>query len=104
MQQKHFIDIRHANFEPTEFFDVNIQGFEVGDEIVIQTKVDGANSCVAYNVETDKLTCFSSKNELTYNSTLRGFWNYVQQLDITPFKEHPTWRFWRMVGFSHNQI
>lgn len=84
--------------------DTNIRGFEVGDHIVIQTKIDGANSCITYDSENDKLTCFSSKNELSYDHTLRGLWNYAQQLDKAGFKNHPTWRVFGEWAVPHTII
>lgn len=90
---KHFIDIEHIRLEDDEFKRNNVFGFEVGDHISIQTKIDGSNASVYYNDEIDGLQACSRKQELTYSNNLNGFWNYVQALD-TPvvewFKAHPT--------------
>ena len=90
---KKFIDIEHIRLEDDNFKQNNVFGFEVGDHISIQTKIDGSNASVYYNDEIDGLQACSRKQELTYNNNLNGFWNYVQALD-TPvvewFKAHPT--------------
>lgn len=90
---KHFIDIEHIRLEDDNFKKNNVFGFEVGDHISIQTKIDGSNASVYYNDEIDGLQACSRKQELTYSNNLNGFWNYVQALD-TPvvkwFKAHPT--------------
>lgn len=91
MRQKHFIDIKHAILQPTGLIESNTQGFHLGDLVVIQEKIDGANACVKYDPETNSLACFSRKIELSYSNTLRGFWNLVQQLDKSGFEGHPDW-------------
>ena len=53
MEQKKFMDISRIK-EDTELTVANTKGFEVGDLIVIQEKVDGSNAGIAYNAETDK--------------------------------------------------
>ena len=90
MNQKHFMDIENLREEDTEFRQGNGKGFEVGDIIQITEKIDGSNASCRYDAETDSLVAFSRKQKLAYNKTLSGFWNYVQQLDKTPFKERPS--------------
>ena len=90
---KHFIDIEHIRLEDDEFKKNNVFGFEVGDHISIQTKIDGSNASVYYNDELGGLQACSRKQELTYNNNLNGFWNYVQALDahvVEWFKTNPT--------------
>ena len=70
---KHFIDIEHIRLEDDEFKQNNVFGFEVGDHISIQTKIDGSNASVYYNNEIGGLQACSRKQELTYNNNLNGF-------------------------------
>lgn len=93
MIQKHFMDIENLREESTELRESNALGFKSGDIIQITEKVDGANACVAYDTETDSLVAFSRKQELNFNNTLSGFWNYVQMLNPAPFKQYPNYRF-----------
>lgn len=92
MKQKHFMDIENLREESTELRESNTLGFKPGDIVQITEKVDGANACVAYDPETDSVAAFSRKQELSFNNTLSGFWNYAQTLSIVPFKAHPNWR------------
>lgn len=58
----------------------------MGDSIVIQEKVDGANASFRYDAETCKLVAFSRKQELSFEKNLNGFWNYVSTLDSQEFR------------------
>ena len=91
MKQKHFLDIENLRENDTELRRGNGYGFEKGDIVSITEKIDGSNSSISYDPETDSLIGFSRKQELSFNNTLQGFWNYVQTLDIKPFKDHPSW-------------
>lgn len=91
IKQKHFMDIENLREEDTELRRGNGHGFVVGDIIQISEKIDGSNACCKYDPETDSLVAFSRKQRLSYDKTLQGFWNYVQTLDKTPFKDHPSW-------------
>jgi hypothetical protein len=64
-----------------------INGFEVGDHIVIQTKIDGANAAIRYDAETDKVVAQSRKNILDTSNTLRGFYEFTQFLNKDRIKE-----------------
>lgn len=88
VKQKHFMDISRVK-EDTELTEANTGAFEVGDEIVIQEKVDGSNAAIAFDDESGTLVAFSRKKMLTYSSTLNGFWNYVQLLDPHKFADVP---------------
>lgn len=55
--------------------------FHEGDEIIIQEKIDGANASFQYNSEEDCIDCFSRNQPLTPQNNLRGFYEWVQQLD-----------------------
>lgn len=87
---KHFVDISRLK-TGTEINVSNDGAFQIGDHIVIQTKIDGANSSVRW--EDGKIKCFSRKQELTPTNTLRGFWGYVQNLPIEAFKIYPNYIF-----------
>ena len=92
MEQKKFMDISRIK-EDTELTVANTGGFHVGDHIVIQEKVDGSNSAIAYDKETNKLVAFSRRQTLDYNNTLNGFWNWVQTLAVEPFSKYPNYVF-----------
>lgn len=84
---KHYLDIsRIKENDETELTENNTGCFEIGDHINISVKIDGANSSIKLG-DDGKLIAFSRKNELTYSNTLRGFWNYVQLLDTSKFKD-----------------
>ncbi len=87
MKQKHFMDIIRAKMEDTDLVQKNTEGFHVGDHIQITTKIDGANASIRYDVETGKLVAFSRKNELNFENTLSGFWNFVQTLNTAEYKD-----------------
>ena len=63
MEQKKFMDISRIK-QDTEFMTSNTNGFEVGDLIVIQEKVDGSNASIIYDSEIDKLMVFSRKKRI----------------------------------------
>ena len=74
VEHKKYMDIKVADT-------TTIGGFEVGDHIVIQTKVDGANAAIRYDAETDTLIAQSRKQILSSDNNLRGFYEYVQLMD-----------------------
>ena len=90
MEQKKFMDIERVKFA-SELVTGNNMGFEPGDEIVVQEKVDGSNASIRYDVETDSLVAFSRKQTLDYSKTLNGFWNYVQSLNADEYKDTPSY-------------
>lgn len=95
MKQKHFMDIENLREEDTGLRRGNGHGFEPGDIISITEKYDGSCACAAWDDETEQMFAFSRKQTLSYNNTLNGFWNYVQNLSedtIEEFKNHPSWR------------
>ena len=61
--------------------------FEVGEHVIIQTKIDGSNASIAYDSKTNSLVAFSRRQALNKMNTLNGFWNYVQSLDVKAFAE-----------------
>ncbi len=58
------------------------EAFKAGEHITITEKIDGANASIAVG-EDGKLIAFSRRNELTPESNLQGFYEYVQSLDPT---------------------
>ena len=61
--------------------------FNVGEDIVIQEKIDGSNASIRYDEESSTLKAFSRRLELSADNTLNGFWDYVQTLNLDTFKE-----------------
>lgn len=93
MKQKKFMDISRIK-EDTELTVANTGGFHVGDHIVIQEKVDGSNASIAYDKDNNKLAAFSRKNELSFgSSSLNGFWDWVQTLNVEAFAKYPDYVF-----------
>lgn len=95
MKQKHFIDIQNIREEDTELRNRNTYAFDNSCIIQITEKYDGSNACACWDNETNQMVAFSRKQELNFQNTLNGFWNYVQALSeeaISIFKEHPNWR------------
>lgn len=74
MKHRKYMDIERMK-------DSNCLGFNAGDHIVIQEKIDGANAAVRYDSETDSLAAQSRNQLLSEDNTLRGFQNWVQTLD-----------------------
>lgn len=61
--------------------------FNVGEDIVIQEKIDGSNASIRYDEESGTLKAFSRRLELNADNTLNGFWDYVQTLNLDIFKK-----------------
>lgn len=80
---KHYMDITRAIESDNELKFANTLGFDVGDNIVIQEKVDGANASCYLN--DGKLIACSRKQELDASNNLRGFWQYIQNLNVENF-------------------
>lgn len=84
------MDISRVKFGD-ELTPSNTGGFEVGDIIQITEKWDGSNASICYDIETGKLVAFSRRLELSFNNTLNGFWNYVQNLNVEDYKDTPNY-------------
>lgn len=78
MDVKHYVDIERLKEKYAE-------GFKPGEHITITEKLDGSNSQILFDPETGTLKASSRRNELTPESTLQGFWNFVQTLDAESF-------------------
>ena len=74
LNHKSYIDIQRLS---AKFAD----GFEKGDLIYIQEKIDGANASFQYDESTDTIMAFSRKQTLGLGNNLRGFWDWTQTLD-----------------------
>ena len=72
---KNYIDIERCKESYAETF-------RIGERIVIQEKIDGANAQFFYNSETETLECCSRKRELNSENTLNGFYNWVKSLNV----------------------
>lgn len=61
--------------------DKYVDGFQPGDNIIVQEKIDGANFSIRYDKETDTIKAFSRKKVLELGNNLRGAWEWSQKLD-----------------------
>ena len=59
--------------------------FSKGEHITITEKCDGANASIGF--EDGELSCFSRKQKLSPENTLRGFYTLVQTFDAEKFRE-----------------
>lgn len=80
MNIKHYMDIMRFKAK----FDT---AFHIGEEIVVESKIDGANVSLCYNPETNKIEAFSRKTLLNEANNLRGFWEFSQRLDAEVFAQ-----------------
>ena len=74
MTHKKFMDIERIK-------ESNITGFNKGDHIVIQCKIDGANAAIRYDSATDTIIAQSRKQILNSDNNLRGFYEWSQTLN-----------------------
>jgi hypothetical protein len=79
MEHKKYMDIERLK---PSFVD----GFEKGDHIIIQEKIDGANASWQYDAESDAIQSFSRKQILDFKNNLRGFFEFTQKLDKDTYK------------------
>lgn len=80
MNHKKFMDIERIK-------EVNVNGFEKGDYIVIQEKIDGSNAAIRYDSENDCVVAQSRKQILSIGNNLRGMYEWSQTLDKNKVKE-----------------
>lgn len=83
---------------------MNTEAFRKGDIISITEKIDGANTSIYYDLETEKLRCFSSNQELDVTNHFRGFFQYVQGLNIEPFRDLADYIFYGEWLVKHTTI
>lgn len=74
MEQKKYMDIERLKVK-------YVDGFQPGDNIVVQEKIDGANFSIRYDEESDSIKAFSRKKLLDLGNNLRGAWEWSQKLD-----------------------
>lgn len=74
LEQKKYMDIERLK-------DKYVDGFQLGDHIIIQEKIDGANFSIRYDDESDRVTAFSRKKKLDLSNNLRGAWEWSQRLN-----------------------
>lgn len=74
MEQKKYMDIERLKEQ-------YVDGFQKGDYIVVQEKIDGANFSIKYDDESDSVMAFSRKKTLDFINDLRGAWKWSQKLD-----------------------
>ena len=75
MNHKKFMDIQRIK-------EGIVDGFEKGDYIIIQEKIDGANAAIRYDADDNCVVAQSRKNLLSVANNLRGFYEWSQTLDI----------------------
>ena len=74
MKQKKYLDIERLKGK-------YMSAFNVGEHIVVQEKLDGANTSVAYDATTGRLVAFSRRRELDEMNTLNGFYTFMLTCD-----------------------
>ena len=80
MEHKKFMDIERIK-------EGYATGFNKGDFIYIEEKVDGANAAIRYDETTNSIVAQSRKQILTPTNNLRGFYEFTQRLDIDKIHE-----------------
>lgn len=80
MNHKKFMDIERIK-------ETNIGGFEVGDYIIIQEKVDGSNAAIRYDNENNCIVAQSRNHILSISNNLRGMYEWSQTLDKDKIKK-----------------
>lgn len=74
MEQKKYTDVVRLGHQSTEGV------LKLGDRIIIQEKLDGANASFRLDHETNCLRAFSRNLELNEEENLHGFFEWAQQL------------------------
>ena len=67
MEQKQYLNISRLR-------DDDLPDFHVGDRIIVEEKIDGANFSFRYDAEKDQICSFSRRVELHAKNTLFGAW------------------------------
>lgn len=75
MKQKHYMDIQRLQIKYEDCF-------KKGEQIVVEEKIDGANSAFSYVPATNTIVAFSRRQQLSEINTLNGFWEWTQRLPI----------------------
>lgn len=74
LEQKKYMDIERLK-------DKYVDGFQPGDNIIVQEKIDGANFSIKYDEESNSIKAFSRKRMLDLGNNLRGAWEWSQRLN-----------------------
>ena len=74
MEQRKYMNISRLKTK-------DLPGFRIGDHIIVQEKVDGANFSFRYDVENDRICSFSRRFELNEENNLSGAWEWSQKLN-----------------------
>lgn len=74
MEQKKYMDIERLK-------DKYVDGFQPGDHIIVQEKIDGANFSIKYDEASNSIKAFSRKKMLDLGNNLRGAWEWSQRLN-----------------------
>lgn len=74
MEQKQYLNIFRLR-------DDDLPDFHVGDHIIVEEKIDGANFSFRYDAEKNQICSFSRRVELHAKNTLFGAWEWSQKLD-----------------------
>lgn len=77
---KKYLDIERAKA-------LYLNNLEVGESIVIEEKIDGANCSFLYDAESDTVKIFSRRQELTPDNTLQGAYGWGQSLNKDVVRE-----------------
>lgn len=80
LEQKKYIDIERLK-------DKYIDGFQPGDHIIVQEKIDGANFSIRYDEDANSIKAFSRKKPLDLSNNLRGAWEWSQRLNENLIKD-----------------
>jgi hypothetical protein len=80
MQHKKYLNIERLKNNYAD-------GFQKGDFIIIQEKIDGANASFQFDFETETFKAFSRNQELNLGNNLRGFWEYTQSLSKEKYND-----------------
>ena len=74
MEQRKYMNISRLKTK-------DLPGFRIGDHIIVQEKIDGANFSFRYDVENDRICSFSRRFELNEENNLSGAWEWSQKLN-----------------------
>ena len=77
---KKYLDIVRLKVKYNETFDV-------GEHIIVESKVDGANASFTYDAELNSIIAFSRNTQLNETNNLRGFWEWTQRFPLNDIKE-----------------
>lgn len=79
MEHRKFMDIERIK-------EGYASGFNKGDLIYIEEKIDGSNAAIRYDKTTNSIVAQSRKQILTPTNNLRGFYEFAQRLDVNKIK------------------